>query len=122
MARRRTAGLVVAAALAITGCGGGSGSGDVVEVPLADLVEDHEAFDGETVATTGVVRTYDEPRHYWIEDEVPNRVELVPEDAVAPHLGDQVRITGRFTFRGDEGRRITVDDLEVLTEGDVEPA
>jgi hypothetical protein len=81
----------------------------------ADLVVDHDRYDGERITAEGVVRSYDDPVHHWIEDTDLNRVELFPQDEVEPHVGDRVRVTGRFRFRDDEGRRIDIDDLEVLT-------
>jgi hypothetical protein len=105
----------------LLGCAGGDADGPV-ETALVELAEDQEGFDGRMVTTEGVVRTWDDPRHYWIEDADQHRVELDPQDLIAPHLGDEVRVTGRFTFRDDEGRRIAVDELEVLEEGVAEPA
>jgi hypothetical protein len=107
-------------AAVLLGCSGGDGPPS--EVALVDLVVEQDTHEGELVTTEGVVRTSDEPRHYWIEDDDQNRVELVPQDRVSPHLGDRVEVTGRFTFRDDEGRRIEVDQLEVLREGTTETA
>jgi hypothetical protein len=111
--RAGTAWLVVAGLLLI-GCARGP------EVPgsvtLADLVVEQDRYEGQLVATEGTVRTYDRPRHYWIEDDAVNRVELVPAEAAADHVGARVRVRGRFTFRDDEGRRITVEQLEILEE------
>lgn len=91
------------------------------EVSLASLNANQLRWDGEQVRTEGVVATFDEPRHYWIEDDAPNRVELVegddPLEGLDELVGATVLVEGRFTFRDDEGRRISVDRLEV-----VEPA
>jgi hypothetical protein len=118
--RMRRSSAVIGAAV-LLGCSGG-GDGTPEEVALVDLVLDQDTYDGELVTTQGVVRTYDEPRHYWIDDGDQNRVELVPQDEVSSYLGDRIEVTGRFTFRDEEGRRIAVDDLEVVSEGDAEPA
>lgn len=92
--------------------------GPRVDVPrtvtLADLVVDQELHDGSVVTTEGIVRTYDEPRHYWIEDAEQHRVELFPHEGGEDLVGQTVRVTGRFTFREDRGRAIDIDDLEVL--------
>jgi hypothetical protein len=113
--------VVAAVGMLLGGCGPADG-GEPVEVALVELAEDQTGFDGQVVVTEGVVRTYDEPRHYWIEDADLNRVELTPMELVEPHLGDEIRVTGRFTFRDDEGRRIAVDELEVVDEGATDPA
>lgn len=85
------------------------------DVALADLVLEQDRYDGQMVRTHGVVRTFDEPRHYWIEDDDVNRVEVVPQDAIRPYLGDEVEVVGRFTFRDDEGRRITAKEIDDIT-------
>lgn len=103
--------LLVAGSL-LAGCAGGPD--DPSSVTLAELVAEQDRYDGQLVETEGTVRTYDRPRHYWIEDEAVNRVELVPAEAAADHVGARVRVEGRFTFRDDEGRRITVEQLEIL--------
>lgn len=103
--------LLVAGSL-LAGCAGGP---DVPNpVTLAELVVEQDRYDGQLVETEGTVRTYDRPRHYWIEDEAVNRVELVPAETAADHVGARVRVRGRFSFRDDEGRRITVEQLEIL--------
>lgn len=106
-------GLVVAGSL-LAGCAGGPDAPS--PVTLADLVVEQDRYDGQMVVTEGTVRTYDHPRHYWIEDDAVNRVELVPSEAAADHVGARVRVRGPFTFRDDEGRRITVEQLEILEE------
>ena len=67
------------------------------------------------MGSRGIVRMAEQPLHYWIEDDVPNRVEIQPADAVEDHVGRQVIVEGTFRFRDDEGRRITVGTVEVVT-------
>jgi hypothetical protein len=112
--------VLVASAL-VAGCG--PATPDVpTDVALVELVEDQEGYDGEVVTVEGVVRTYDSPRHHWIEDVDQHRVELEPQDLVAPHVGDEIRVTGRYSFRDDRGRLIEVDELEVIAEADTAPS
>jgi len=107
--------LLAALAIALAGCGGDSGPR---ETPLAVLATDSEALDGSRVVTEGVVRHFEEPLHYWIEDEDLNRVELFPHEAIAPHLGERVRVEGAFAFSREEGRRLTLERVEVLATAD----
>ncbi|MGM0638673.1 MAG: hypothetical protein ACQET4_10370, partial [Pseudomonadota bacterium] len=78
------------------------------------LAGNAEAHDGSRVATEGVVRHFDDPLHYWIEDEDLNRVELFPHETIAPHLGERVRVEGQFAFSPEAGRRLTLDSVDVL--------
>jgi hypothetical protein len=106
--------VTLAAILVLVACG--LGPSEPVEVTLAELAADHERYDGLVVATEGLVRSHDDPLHYWIEDEAPNRVELRPDDEVAPLLGEHVRVVGEFTFDEDEGRVISVEDIDRVGE------
>lgn len=111
---RRSAGRPAAAllvALLVMGCGG---EAPISEVPLAVLANNPAAHDDSQVATQGVVRHFEDPRHYWIEDQDLNRVELFPHDRVAPHLGEVVRVEGHFRFSTSEGRRLTLQRIERL--------
>lgn len=101
--------------LALMGCGGDPRTG---EVPLAVLAGNAEAHDGSRVVTEGVVNSFEEPLHYWIEDEDLNRVELFPHETIAPHLGQRVRVEGQFAFSREEGRRLTIEGVDVLVEDD----
>lgn len=101
--------LVAVVALLAAACGGG-----IAEVTLAELTTDQEGYDGRFVRVEGIVRAFEDPPHAWIEDAELNRVELQPLGSVEPHVGERIRVEGRFTFRDDEGRRIVVEDLEVL--------
>lgn len=102
---------VLLAVLIVAGCGGPAG---IQDVALVDLADRQETYSGQTVRAQGVLRTYPDPKHYWIEDADLNRVELVPHDRLEALVGLPVRVVGRFTFRETEGRRITVEQLELL--------
>lgn len=113
MAHPRTAWLL-AAALLLAGC---SGNTTPQPVPLMALHAQPSSFHGETVTTEGVVRRFEDPLHYWIEDDQVRRVAVVPGEAVAEHLGQRVRLTGRFTHDAERGRRLQVEQVEVLGDG-----
>jgi hypothetical protein len=111
---RRPAALLVAlwALMLLVACGG-----DPEPVALSTLVGREAEYDGQRVEVHGVVRAFDDPdgRYYVVEDAAPNRVRLSPTDRAAPFDGREVRVTGRFTFREDEGRRIAIDEIEAAT-------
>lgn len=125
MVRRRLVALVAAVSAAVLfGCGadGPADPGDATPASLAELARDQTGFDGELVVTEGVVRTYADPPHAWIEDAQQHRVELHPMRLVERHVGDEIRVTGRFTFREGEGRSIEVEQLELLHGSEDRPA
>ncbi len=111
--RRRASGLAATlfAGLLLTGC---DGEVPPTEVPLAVLANNPAAHDDSRVATQGVVRHFEDPLHYWIEDEDLNRVEIFPHERIAPHLGEGVRVKGHFRFSTREGRRLTIESVERL--------
>ena len=101
--------LPILAVLMLSACG----SDEITHVTLAELVANPTAYDGRTVAVRGRVHSFDDPRHYWLEDEHINRVGLLPSARIAPHLQRHVQVTGRFSFSRDRGRRITVEQVEL---------
>ncbi|MBB3183345.1 hypothetical protein FHR95_000886 [Halomonas fontilapidosi] len=116
-ARRRSANptaVTLLVALLLTGCGG---EAPVSEVPLPVLANNPAAHDERQVATHGVVRHFEDPLHYWIEDEDLNRVEVFPHERIAPYLGEAVRVEGLFRFSRSEGRRLTLERIERLGSG-----
>lgn len=102
------AGLV---ALLLAGCGREEGP---AEVPLPVLANNPAAHDDRRVVTRGVVRRFEEPLHYWIEDADLHRVEIFPRELIAPYLGETVRVEGRFRFSREQGRRLTLERVERL--------
>ncbi|MFQ3787079.1 hypothetical protein [Halomonas sp. A29] len=91
-------------------------SGEVREVSLAVLVNQGTQLDGSRVATQGKVRHFEDPLHYWIEDEDLNRVEIFPQEQIAPHLGETVRVVGEFEYSPTQGRRLTLESIEPVEE------
>ncbi|RDB43267.1 glucose-inhibited division protein B [Halomonas sp. DQ26W] len=107
------AGLVVGTCLLfLAACGGNDGA---VEVTLSVLAANPASHDGATVATEGVVRHFEKPLHYWVEDQDLNRVEIFPHEEIAPHLGERVRVVGHFEYSTTEGRRLTLEHVEPLS-------
>ncbi|MBA2778496.1 hypothetical protein [Billgrantia kenyensis] len=98
------------ALLALTACA--DEPSDAREVSLAVLVNQAEELDGTLVATQGVVRRFEDPLHYWIEDDDLHRVEIFPYEQIEPHLGETVRVIGDFEYSPTEGRRLTLERLE----------
>lgn len=84
------------------------------DVPLATLVAQQAEYDGQTLSTTGVVRTFDEPLHYWIEDDNLNRVAIEPNEAVSGLVGERVRVTGDYRADYVTGRVLEAAEVAVL--------
>lgn len=112
MYRSRIAGVALALSCALAACGGNADP--PTQLPLTDLVRFAERYDGEGVATRGVVRTFATPEHYWIEDADVNRVRIVPQSAVSNLVGQRVRVVGQFAFDRNQGRVLEVEHVEVL--------
>ena len=83
------------------------------ELSLGQLARQQSAYDGRDVITTGVLRTHDQPRHYWIADPADHRVELISQEDLAPMVGLKLRVRGRFRYDPARGRRIQVDHVSV---------
>ncbi|WP_083651492.1 hypothetical protein [Vreelandella massiliensis] len=63
------------------------------------------------MVTSGRVRSFDEPLHYWIEDVDLNRVEIKPHELIAPHLGKEVEVEGQFSFSRETGRLLQAESV-----------
>ena len=105
--RAIVAGLMLAGLMACS-----DATDELREVTLPVLVNQAEQLDGTRVRTEGVVRHFEDPLHYWIEDEDLNRVEIFPHEQIAPHLGETVRVVGNFEYSATEGRRLTLESVE----------
>lgn len=88
------------------------------EYSLQLIVSEQHSFDGRSLTTFGVVRDYDDPKHYWIEDEQLNRVALEPHSSVAGFVGREVVVTGRFMLNEHGGRLLKVREIDVLEHTD----
>ena len=85
-------------------------------VPLRSLAADSAAHDGEQVAVVGTVAEFTAgdaatKRHLVLQDNSQNRVQLVPLEAAEPHIGANVRITGRYSFDPERGRRLEIEEI-----------
>lgn len=49
--------------------------------------------------------------HYVLEDEMSNRVELLPKSSAAVWMGQEVVVTGRFDFQETRGRTLTIQSI-----------
>jgi hypothetical protein len=94
-------------------CAGGCDRGEPIPVNLLQLARDQAQYDGRQVETEGLLRSFPEPRHFWIEDEANNRVELVGGDNLDVLVGQRLAVRGRFRYAPDRGRRIEVESIEV---------
>ncbi len=82
--------------------------------PLRALAAQPERYQESVVATTGVVRGFDDPEHYWIEDEALNRVELMPLTVARDHLDQRVQVVGEFHYDPGRGRWLEIRALSPL--------
>ncbi len=101
--------LVVAVLFGFVGCGGGPS-----ELTLLQLSRQQEDYNGRLVSAEGVLCTHATPRHYWIEDDDYNRVELEQAGDLPGLVGVRIRVQGEFRYARDRGRRIVVERMERL--------
>lgn len=106
--------LAIIGACALIACGADTGT--VEEVALAEIASRQQAYDGRILRIRGTVRGFHDPRHYWLEDGHLNRVGLEPEELIAPHLGREVSVVGRYTYARDRGRRVAITSIEPFDE------
>ena len=107
---RHTSVLLAVVSLAVVGCG----DGPATTATLAELAADPRAYTGRQVRVSGVLQTYPDPQHYWIEDAQLNRVEVEFHEVLDPWVGQPVQVQGRFSYQLSAGRRIAVDRLDPL--------
>jgi hypothetical protein len=93
----------------------GCGASVPVKTTLAALSEAQKDFDGRQVIVSGTLRTFDTPRHYWIENEALDRVALLEGTInLAPLVSQTVTVRGMFRYDSEAGRRIEVDEFVAL--------
>lgn len=119
-AHRRSSSWRLVLVVSLCGLLAACGVGGPARVSLAELVAEAERRDGDTVRTTGVVRefTADEAlvHHFVVEDAANNRVQLVPNEAAAAHVDEQVEVTGTFRYDESRGRVLEVEEITPVEE------
>lgn len=81
------------------------------ETTLSALSAAQKDFNGRRVMVSGTLRTFDTPRHYWIENESLDRVALEGVTNLVPKVGQSIRVQGTFHYDQDKGRRIKVEKI-----------
>ena len=94
--------------LALAGCG----TDEAVPTTLPALAERPDRWDGREVVVRGIVRSYPEPRHYWIETTDADRVALAGDADLEPLVGWTVDVRGTFRYDRTAGRRILVRRID----------
>lgn len=94
----------------LTACG----AGKPTETSLSALAAASKDFSKRHVLVTGTLRTFNDPRHYWIEDDRLNRVAITPSEELLSMVGETISVRGTFYYDQDEGRRIKVKELTRL--------
>ena len=102
----RSGALLLALPVLLAAC---SDQADMVD--LATLVDRQADYHGQRIETQGTVATFEEPRHYWIEDDSFNRVAIEPDSAVEEMVGADVRVIGEFTADRATGRILYADEV-----------
>ncbi len=88
--------------------------GEPERVNLSTLVGREDEYDGQQIEVHGRVTAFEDEqwgRYYVVEDARNNRVRLNPAEQAEPFEGREVRVTGRFSFQDDEGRRLDIDEI-----------
>ena len=102
--------MTFAITLLLVGCGASA----PVKTTLSALSEVQKDFDGRQVIVSGTLRTFDMPRHYWIENDALDRVALEGKINFAQLVSQTVTVRGMFRYDSEAGRRIEVDELVAL--------
>lgn len=84
------------------------------EVSPSVLVAEHERLDGQVVVTYGQVNMFEDPYHYWLEDDDLHRIALEPASEVTDLVGREVQVRGRFSSSLEQGRKIAIESVTVL--------
>ena len=94
----------------------GCGDSEPTRTSLSALTAAQLDFNGRSVRVSGTLRTFDAPRHYWIENENLDRVALIGPDELAPLVGQTIEVSGLFVYDPNAGRRIEVEQISTAPE------
>ena len=92
----------------------GCGDAAPVRTTLSALKASQLDFHGQHVLVSGTLRTFDSPRHYWIENDHRDRVAVVTDEELAPLVGQTIDVSGIFIYDPNEGRRIEAIELRPI--------
>ena len=98
-------------ALIVAGLLWGCGDPAPTRTSLSALTASQLDFNGRHVRVSGTLRTFDSPRHYWIENENLDRVALIALEDLAPLVGQTIDVSGIFVYDRNAGRRIEVKQI-----------
>lgn len=105
---RRTRAARRATVLLVCWLGLGACSDAARTVSLAELRETPERYAGSTVAVSGTLRSFDDPEHFWVENDALDRVGLEGGENLRALVGWTVEVRGTFRYDRSAGRRIEV--------------
>ena len=94
-------------AFLIAGCGDSA----PIRTSLSALSQAQSDFNGRNVIVNGTLRTFEAPKHYWIENDSLDRVALEGVDDLSPWVGQPIEVRGTFFYDLETGRRIEVEEF-----------
>lgn len=83
------------------------------QLTLEQLSQQQSHYDGRLVTTSGILRRFEPPLHYWLEDDSLNRVALDTDNPRDDWVGRKIAVTGRFGYGAQTGRRIEVSRISL---------
>lgn len=95
----------IVATILVAGCADSA----PVTTSLSALSQAQTDFNGRRVTIHGTLRTFETPRHYWIENDTFDRVALEGVEDLAPWIGQRIEVRGTFFYDSETGRRIEVE-------------
>jgi hypothetical protein len=101
--------LTIVVAFLAAGCGDSA----PVTTSLSALSRAQSDFDGRKVIVSGTLRTFESPKHYWIENDSLDRVALQNVDDLSLWVGRAIEVRGTFLYDLEAGRRIEVEDYKL---------
>jgi hypothetical protein len=96
--------------LVSAGCGGSG------QTSLAKLANNHDAYLGKQVSTSGRLEAAHKPsgsRYYVLSDPARDLVALLPSSEARRFAGEVVVVTGRFGFDPRNGRVVHIERISL---------